>query len=174
MELSYDDVLEIIDIVEHSTVDYLELEIGETKIILDKSGTNLSPTSGRNQNVISQKPQTLEKTQPSNPVEAISPANINSGDNRESSVSPKTMSVDLIEIKAPVVGVFYRQSEPGAQPYVEIGSKISAGETVGLLEVMKMFTGVTSPIDGMVEQILVNNNDFVEFDQPLMLIRPGF
>lgn len=172
MELSYDDVLEIIEIIERSNVGYLEVEAGETKIILDKSGMTARSGSEEQQITSRQEPQDTVTVQPrAANGNLTNSAEIDS--DSSSNIGQQSTLGDLIEIKAPVVGVFYRQSEPGAPPYVEIGSKVSCGETVGLLEVMKMFTGVTAPADGIIEKILVDNNDFVEFDQPLMLIRPG-
>jgi biotin carboxyl carrier protein len=72
-----------------------------------------------------------------------------------------------------MVGVFYRAPEPGAAPFVEVGSVVAEGATLGLVEVMKMFNGVTSPVAGEVVEVLVGNDEFVEFGQPLFRLRPA-
>ena len=72
-----------------------------------------------------------------------------------------------------MVGVFYRAPEPGAAPFVEVGSVVGQGATMGLVEVMKMFNGVTAPVAGEVVEVLVANDEFVEFGQPLFRLRPA-
>jgi acetyl-CoA carboxylase biotin carboxyl carrier protein len=74
-------------------------------------------------------------------------------------------------IRAPVVGTFYCAPEPGAKPFVEVGSWVDPDTTVGLIEVMKLFNTVKAGCRGRVEKLLVSNGDFVEFDQPLMVVR---
>lgn len=171
MDLSYADVLEILQLVENSTVEYLELNVGETKIVLDKSGqshTRPDMADGNQPNLgvndMTNVPQRSSEQGQTTP--ASQPPLAEQNDERPHT----TTTSDNTVIKSPVVGVFYRQSEPGAPPYVEVGSRVEQGDTVGLLEVMKMFTSVTAPIAGIIEAILVDNNQFVEFDQPLMIV----
>jgi acetyl-CoA carboxylase biotin carboxyl carrier protein len=73
-------------------------------------------------------------------------------------------------VKSPSVGVFYHAPSPEADPYVQVGSKVSEGDVVGLIEVMKLFTEVLCPTNGVLREILVENNSFVEFNQPLLAI----
>ena len=72
-----------------------------------------------------------------------------------------------------MVGKFYSAPAPSDPPYVEVGSKVSAGATVGLIEVMKVFASIKTEIAGVIERILVTNGEFVEFGQPLFLVRPA-
>ena len=166
MELSHDDVLEILELLENSNVEYLELEVGTTKLVANRSGITLGH-SPQQQPVASQvAPKPPEAPQVREAAAKIAP--------ETPSIEPKKAEpdADLVKVTAPVVGVFYRQSEPGAPPYVEVGSKVDEGATLGLLEVMKMFTSVTAPVRGEIVEILAQNNEFVEFEQTLMLIRP--
>lgn len=75
-----------------------------------------------------------------------------------------------IVVTAPSVGTFYRCPAPHQPPFVEVGSEIAAGATVCLIEVMKMFAGVTAPVKGRIAQILVEDATLVEHGQPLMTI----
>jgi len=75
-------------------------------------------------------------------------------------------------ITAPMLGMFYRASEPGAAPFVEVGSQVSKGDTVGLIEVMKLFSPVVSDIAGRVVEILADNGSLVEYGQALVRIEP--
>lgn len=76
-------------------------------------------------------------------------------------------------IDAPMVGIFYRASSPEEPPFVEPGSLVEKGTTVGLIEAMKVFTAVTSQERGIVSEVLVSNGTFVEFGQPLVRLDPA-
>ncbi len=166
MELSHEDVLEILELIENSKVEYLEIEVGDTKLIANKSGITLNRPS--EPHLIVEPPVAARPATGSKARASVAPALVAN----EITLTSADTGADLVKVTAPVVGVFYRQSEPGAPPYVEVGSKVDEGATLGLLEVMKMFTSVTAPKRGEIVEILVQNNEFVEFEQPLMLIRP--
>lgn len=80
---------------------------------------------------------------------------------------------DLQAISAPMVGTFYRSPAPGDPPFVEVGSRISSGQPVCILEAMKLMNELESEISGEVVEILVENGTPVEFGQVLMRIKPG-
>ena len=80
---------------------------------------------------------------------------------------------DLVEVKAPMVGTFYRSPAPGEAPFVEVGSKISNGQAVCILEAMKLMNELEAEISGEVVEILVENGTPVEYNQVLMLVRPS-
>ena len=73
-------------------------------------------------------------------------------------------------VKSPMVGTFYRASAPGAKPFVELGTTVKAGETVCIIEAMKLLNEIESDHDGVVKAILVENGQPVEYGQPLMII----
>ncbi len=72
--------------------------------------------------------------------------------------------------KSPMVGVFYSASEPGAEPFVKVGSSVKAGDTICLIEAMKTFNPVKAVKSGTVKEILVKDGDTVEFGTPIMII----
>ena len=78
----------------------------------------------------------------------------------------------LIEIKAPMVGTFYRAPAPDAQPYVEVGSQIDSGDVVCIIEAMKLMNEIKSEIKGEIVDILAENGEPVEYGQPLFLVKP--
>ncbi len=78
----------------------------------------------------------------------------------------------LIEITSPMVGTFYAAPEPGANPYVKVGSRISAGQMVCIIEAMKIMNEIESEVHGVVREVLVENAQPVEFGQPLFRIDP--
>lgn len=75
-----------------------------------------------------------------------------------------------IDVKPPMAGTFYRAPAPGAAPFVEVERAVRKGEQLGIVEVMKLFTPVLAPCDGTLRAILVENEEFVESDQTLMVI----
>jgi acetyl-CoA carboxylase biotin carboxyl carrier protein len=76
------------------------------------------------------------------------------------------------KIESPSVGLFWRAPSPGAPPFVEVGARVAAGETVAIVEVMKLMNHVAAPVDGVVTGILVENGASVEFGQPIVVIDP--
>jgi acetyl-CoA carboxylase biotin carboxyl carrier protein len=73
-------------------------------------------------------------------------------------------------VTAPMVGTFYAASSPGAAPFAKIGQQVKAGETLGVIEAMKMFNQIEADVAGTVVAILVENGQPVEFDEPMFVI----
>jgi acetyl-CoA carboxylase biotin carboxyl carrier protein len=78
-----------------------------------------------------------------------------------------------LPVLAPLVGTFYSAAQPGAKPFVEVGSSVEPGETVCIVEAMKMMNEVAAGEGGKVAEILVENGDWVEFEQVLMYLEPA-
>ncbi len=74
------------------------------------------------------------------------------------------------EVKAPIVGTFYAAPSPDSEPFVKVGSTVKKGDTIFIIESMKVMSEVQSEFDGVVKKILVNSGDPVDFDQTLMVI----
>ena len=79
----------------------------------------------------------------------------------------------LIAIKSPMVGTYYASASPDADPFIKVGSPIKKGDAVCVIEAMKLFNEIEAEVSGVVERILVENAQGVEYGQELMLIRPG-
>ena len=80
---------------------------------------------------------------------------------------------NLVEIKSPMIGTFYLTSNPDADPFVSIGDSVKTGQTVCIIEAMKLFNEIESEISGKIVKILVTNSTPVEYDQPLFLVDPA-
>lgn len=154
--LSYREVVEILKLLKD--VDYcqsMELAIGDMKVKFSRGNGLAREMRG----------MAVEGTAGSAPVTA-------------EKVSPQPSRVALhaaasgYVITAPMLGTFYRASEPGAKPYIEVGSIVEKGATVGLIEVMKLFSPVSSEIEGKVVEILVENGSLVEYGQALIRLEP--
>jgi acetyl-CoA carboxylase biotin carboxyl carrier protein len=81
-------------------------------------------------------------------------------------------AVQLLEIKSPMVGTLYRAPEPGAEPYVKVGTRVSAGQVVCIIEAMKIMNEIESEVQGVVREIGVENAQPVEFGQVLFRVDP--
>lgn len=84
----------------------------------------------------------------------------------------KKVQAKTIEIKAPMVGTFYRAPSPEAPPYIEVGQIIEPGQVICIIEAMKLMNEIKSEIRGKVIEVLVENAEPVEFGQPLFIIEP--
>lgn len=94
----------------------------------------------------------------------------------DTKVEPEKVEKEVKEenihiIKSPIVGTFYRAPAPGAKPFVEVGSKVKKGDVLCIIEAMKIMNEIKSDVDGVVEEILVENAQPVEYGQPLFKIR---
>jgi acetyl-CoA carboxylase biotin carboxyl carrier protein len=78
----------------------------------------------------------------------------------------------LHAVRSPVVGTFYRAPAPGEEPYVEVGDTVRAGQTVCIVEAMKLMNEIVADVSGEVVEILAENTGGVEYDQPLLYLRP--
>lgn len=77
-----------------------------------------------------------------------------------------------VEIKSPMIGTFYRTPNPDSPPFVSVGDKITKGQTVCIIEAMKLFNEIESEVSGTIVQALVENATPVEYDQPLYVVEP--
>lgn len=91
---------------------------------------------------------------------------------RESAGESLKTAANSVEIKAPMVGTFYRAPSPEAPPYVEVGQVIEPGQVICIIEAMKLMNEIKSEIKGKLIEILAENAEPVEFGQPMMLIEP--
>lgn len=79
----------------------------------------------------------------------------------------------LITVKSPMIGTFYRSNGPDKDPFISVGQSISVGDTVCIIEAMKLFNEIESEISGKIVKVLVDDSSPVEYDQPLFLVEPA-
>jgi len=165
MELSEDDVLHILKLIDESNFDYFQLEVGDLKITVSKgeppaatsapASVTAAPTPG---------PAVAETPKP-----AAAPA----APSKEPAKAPlKAIAEGLEPITAPLLGTFYVAPEPGAPPFVKVGEVVNEDTTVGLIEVMKVFNSVRAAVSGTVVEVVAQNGQFVEYGQTLFLVKP--
>lgn len=149
-EMTYRDVVRILELIDTSDCLDLNLHLGDLKLKVTRSR---GPVPARSLQAESQSelPIGTEKV----------PSSLQGSDGVHPGATP---------IYAPMGGVFYASPAPGEPPFVSEGQEVKAGDQVGIVEVMKLFTAVTAPCDGTVVSILVDNHDAIKKDDTLMLL----
>jgi acetyl-CoA carboxylase biotin carboxyl carrier protein len=144
----------LIDLVSESNVSELEITEAEGKVRIVKSGGNVV------QQFVAA-PMQAAPVQAAAPVAAAPAA-------AEAPAAPA--AVVGHQVKSPMVGTFYRASSPGAKAFVEVGSQVKEGETLCIIEAMKILNEIEADKSGTVTRILVDNGQAVEYGQPLFVI----
>ena len=162
MELTEDDVLKILNLIEKSDFDYFELEIGDLKLTVAKGGYVPAPADG------SSAPAQATQVPAGKAAAPTAAAPQTEAPAAESAAVPE----GLVPIIAPMVGTFYVAPDPESPPFVENGARVDEDTTVGLIEVMKVFSAVRAGVNGVIEEILIENAGAVEYGQALFLVRP--
>ena len=85
---------------------------------------------------------------------------------------PAAASAKGLEIKSPMIGTFYRTSNPDSPPFVSVGDKVTKGQTVCIIEAMKLFNEIESEVSGTIVKVMVENSSPVEYDQVLFVVEP--
>ena len=149
----------LIDLVAESDIAELEVTEGESKVRIVKS-------SGAPQNqVVMMQPQAMPHTVGA-PVAAPMAAPVASAPAAPAAPAEPEGHI----VKSPMVGTFYRSSAPGNPPFVEVGATVKEGDTLCIIEAMKLLNEIDADASGVIKQILVENGQPVEFGQPLFVI----
>ncbi len=142
--LSNDEIIELLKALNESKFDELRLEIPGFKLVLSKGSAPIQVEA----------PPAPKPEQPQKPEE------------------PEDLE-GLVAVRSPILGIFYRAPKPGAPPFVEVGSQVGAGDTVCLIEVMKLFNTVAAGVAGRIARVCAENGSMVEYNQVLFLVEPA-
>ncbi|MGB3510515.1 MAG: acetyl-CoA carboxylase biotin carboxyl carrier protein [Microcoleaceae cyanobacterium] len=169
MQLDLHQLRELLTAIDQTNISELTLKSGDLELTVRKGSTVNSPLSlspDRSDAV-------AELASPS-----VSPGAGDSGrvgTSQTSATSPGTLPLaasKFIDIKSPVVGTFYRASAPDEPSFVEVGDQITSGQTVCIIEAMKVMNEIEAEVSGQVMEILIQNGEPVEYNQPLMRVNP--
>ena len=163
MSLTYDEIAEIIKLIDSSSCDELVVETGDIKLVVRRNGTSAGATA-----------EYVERG--SAPV-TVSPA----APRKARAAAPKVAAADAadataagqIEVAAPMVGTFYRAPSPEAKAFVDVGDVVGVGDPLCLIEVMKLFTTINAEVAGRIVQIGAENGELVEYGRTLFVIEPS-
>lgn len=162
MDLNY--IKKLVKLLGESGVDEIEIEEEGTKVRVSKHHQNSFPVPAYIPQYI-QLPQVVP--QPNldprvDPVPSVEMAPV-----------AKAEAKSYHEVRSPIVGTFYRAPAPNADPYVQVGSVIEQGTVLCIIEAMKLMNEIESDVAGKVVQVLVENAQPVEYNQPLFLVEPS-
>lgn len=158
MSLNAKDVEEIMKLLDGSRFDRLSLEMDGIKLELERGGVSARP-----------RPAGVATSAPAVPTPEPSAS-------APPSAAPKarqSRETGLVEVKSPLLGVFYRAPKPGEAAFVEVGSQIEEDAMIGIVEVMKLMNSVRAGVKGEVVEILAVNGELVEHGEALLLVRPA-
>lgn len=158
--MDYKDIKKLIDDMGSSNLDSLEIEFPE--------GIKISMTKNSQKEVVIQAPQP-------NVIEASAPMTVpvvtSKQENRLTKVENKELQEDCKIVKSPMVGTFYASSSPDKEAFVKVGDRVKKGQVLCIVEAMKLMNEIESELDGEIVEICVNNEDVVEYGQPLFKIK---
>jgi len=159
--LTYRDVVEILRLVNESPhLVALELQLGDLKVNVSRAAGELTaptaPTVFGSPSAVAAESVRIEEEQ---------------CEENEVAAGVQTGS-ELVAVRAPMLGTFYRAPGPGEPPYVEPGELVEADDPIGLIDVMKLFSQIPAGVAGRVVEIVAQNGALVEHGQPLVLIEP--
>lgn len=157
---------ELIKIINKSNIGEISIEDKDGKVTIkqkeDQVVTVAAPQAAQVYNV-APAPQAVAAPTPSAPAAATPSAS--------AEASPK--ADNLITIKSPMIGTFYRKSSPDKPAFVEVGTEVEPGKVVCIIEAMKLFNEIESEVSGRIVKVLVDDASPVEYDQPLFLVEPA-
>ena len=170
------DIQELIKFVAKSGATEVDLEIDNVKISIK------SPPKKRRGEGREEEPTTIIKEIPSqiitNPTPTTTSTQVVEPAPAKESITPAATSnpvdeTNYITIKASMIGTFYRSASPEAEPFVNVGDSIKEGDTICIIEAMKLFNEIESEVSGKIIKVLVDDTTPIEFDQPLFLVDPS-
>jgi acetyl-CoA carboxylase biotin carboxyl carrier protein len=159
--LTYRDVVEILRLVNGSPhLVALELQLGDLKVSVSRVADGLPPP--------------IARTGLGSPSAIAAESVEVDEEQREMSEAAASLQTggELVAVRAPMLGTFYRAPAPGEPPYVEPGDLVEVDDPIGLIDVMKLFSQISAGVAGRVVEILAQNGTLVEHGQPLVLIEP--
>ena len=158
--MDFDEITKIVEMMREHDLSEFELERDNVKLRIRKhAGGQWAATAPY---VPQAQVTAAAPASPSPAAPAAAPAAPGPADGEE--------EIELAVVKSPIVGTFYRSPEPGAKPFIAVGQAVKQGDTLMIIEAMKVMNPIPSPKGGMITQILVGDSQPVEFDQPLVVI----
>ncbi len=146
----------LIEVLEQSGIAEIEIREGEESLRISRVSHTV--------------PQAPPAVAPPTMAVAAQPLPMTPAETPSAESSAQEEAASGHNVRSPMVGTFYRSASPGAKPFVEVGERVNAGDTLCIIEAMKMFNQIEAEISGVIASILVNNGDPVEYDQPLFVI----
>jgi acetyl-CoA carboxylase biotin carboxyl carrier protein len=154
-------IQELVKLINKTTIGEITIEEGGTKITIKQKKDPV-------QHIVANVPQAIAAAPVAAPI-AAAPAAAPVA----AAAAPAPKADNLVAIKSPMIGTFYRQSGPGKPIFVNVGDEVAPGKVVCIIEAMKLFNEIESEVKGKIVKVLVDDASPVEYDQPLFLVDPS-
>lgn len=164
MKLS--EIQELIKFVVKSGASEVTYEIKGLKLTIKTPGKN----GGEAQHILVQAPAAMHAPVQQAPAAVASEKK--ASDKKKEATAPAGDDSKYITIKSPMIGTFYRSSSPDKPPFVNVGDEVKKGQTICIIEAMKLFNEIESEFAGKIVKVLAEDSTPVEYDQPLFLVEP--
>ncbi len=172
MELNEDDVIQIIKYLDESSFNELRLQIGDLRIVVNRSGS-IAPLPGVDQAITpADPPADYSPPMPAQPPPAPSPAPLVPAPEAQAHAGMDVDQEQLVSITSPMLGTFYKAPKPGEPPFVEVGMVVDEDTTVCIIEVMKLFSTIKAEKRGRIARVCVEDGELVEYRQTLFMLAP--
>ena len=161
--MNVNDIKELIDVINNSNLQETIIEDGDFKLILRRP----TPVMVQQAAPLAMAQVTLPTAAPVSSAPSVEP--------QAEAVAPQaapTADPSLIECRSPIVGTFYHAPSPDTPPFVRVNDTIKKGDVLCIIEAMKLMNEIEAEVSGTVVEILVENGQAVEYDQPLFRIKP--
>jgi acetyl-CoA carboxylase biotin carboxyl carrier protein len=166
--MDFKQIQELIKIVNKSNIGELSIEEKDFKITIKQkehaAPVYASPTPA---------PAYYAPAPATAPQQSSAPVAASNTAATESSAASTKQADNLVTIKSPMIGTFYRSSSPDKPPFASVGDEVTIGKTVCIIEAMKLFNEIESEVSGTIVKVLVDDASPVEYDQPLFLVEPA-
>lgn len=173
--MDFKHIQELIKLVNRSNIGEISIEDGDFKITIkqkeDGSQANAAPAMA--QQFIPAVPIAAPALPAAPMAPATQPQSAESSSAPAAKEAPAKQPENLVTIKSPMIGTFYRSSSPDKPAFVSVGDEINVGTTVCIIEAMKLFNEIESEVKGTIVKVLVEDASPVEYDQPLFLVEPA-
>lgn len=158
-EMKTSEIRDLIDFISQSGLNEVNIETKELKLHVKREP---------DQKVMKSSPAPAMMTMPMHAPVASAPTPAASPRQEKPAAAGKT----TVDVKSPMIGTFYRSSNPDTPPFISVGDKVTKGQTVCIIEAMKLFNEIESEVSGTVVKVMIENATPVEYDQVLFVVEP--
>ncbi len=162
-EMKTSEIRDLIDFIAQSGLNEVDIETKELKLHVKREP---------DQKVLKASPQVMAAPVAIAPAPATSAAAVATPVITKTEAPVAVSSKTTVEIKSPMIGTFYRTANPDSPPFISVGDKVTKGQTVCIIEAMKLFNEIESEVSGTIVKVMVENSSPVEYDQVLFVVEP--
>lgn len=172
--MEFKEIVDLVKLINKSNLTEFKMTDKDFSISIRTKKYN---SRNKTQHIVSQAQQPIIPVQPqvqiASPVAPPAPAPAAPNTGADNAEAPADKASNLVAIKSPIVGTFYRSASPDKPPYLKVGDQVEVGQVVCIVEAMKLFNEIESEVSGKVVEVVTDDASPVEYDQPLFMVDPN-